>query len=73
MLKPIPDLSEDDALKDIINAINYLDEISKKYKLKLNMHLNPTYAAKETALEDAFKDGSFVPPLLETVSSHGKT
>lgn len=67
MLKPIPGLSEDDAMKDIIKAIKYLDSISKKNNLPINMHLNPTYAATGTPLEDAFKEGTFVPPLLESV------
>ncbi len=67
MLKPVPDLSEEDAIADIVNSINYLDRISKEFNLELNMHLNPTYAAKETPLETAFFEGSFVPPKLESV------
>lgn len=67
MLKPIPGLSEEDAMKDIEQAIQYLDGIAKKNKLRINMHLNPTYAAFGTPLEDAFKTGDFVPPQLESV------
>lgn len=67
MLKPVPYMSEEKALEDIYNAIDYIDSISNKYGLKINMHLNPTYAAKGTVLETAFKEGSFVPPKMETV------
>ena len=71
MLKPIPGLSEEDAVADIVQAIEYLDRISKKLstarqKFEINMHLNPTYAAKGTPLEKAFYDGTFVPPKLES-------
>ena len=72
MLKPVPGLSEEDAIADIVNAIRYLDALSRrlstaKRKFEINMHLNPTYAARETPLEKAFHDGSFVPPQLESV------
>ena len=67
MLKPVPDLSEEDAVSDITDAIAYLDRFSRETSLELNMHLNPTYAAKGTPLEQAFYDGTFVPPKLESV------
>ena len=67
MLKPIPNLSEEDAIADIADAIKYLDNISRDLRLEINMHLNPTYAAKGTPLEKAFYNGTFVPPRLESV------
>ncbi|MBN2443077.1 MAG: hypothetical protein JXJ04_17085 [Spirochaetales bacterium] len=67
MLKPVPGLSEDDAIADIAAGIRYLDSISAKYNLDINMHLNPTYAAIGTPLADAFHNGTFVPPTLQSV------
>ncbi len=72
MLKPIPGLSEQDAIDDIVDAIKYLDSISKKLstarrRFEVNMHLNPTYAARGTPLEQAFHAGDFIPPTLESV------
>ncbi len=67
MLKPIPDLTEEDAISDIMNAIDYLSSISAKYDIEINMHLNPTYAAVGTPLETAFKEGRFEPPYLKSV------
>lgn len=67
MMKPVPSMTEEEGLKDIVNAINYLDQISSKYDTEINMHLNPTYVAKGTPLEDSFRRGEFQPPQLESV------
>ncbi len=67
MLKPVPGISEDDAVEDIKKGIDYLDALARGKGIEINMHLNPTYAAKGTPLADAFADGSFVPPKLESV------
>jgi len=67
MLKPVPGISESDAIEDIKKGIDYLDALARKKGIEINMHLNPTYAAKGTPLADAFVDGSFVPPKLESV------
>lgn len=68
MQKPIPDFSDSDALKDIKNAIDYLGIMAEKYGLAINMHLNPTYAAYGTPLEECYHNGSFVPPTLVDVA-----
>ncbi|MBN1798689.1 MAG: hypothetical protein JW822_08930 [Spirochaetales bacterium] len=67
MLKPVPGISEQDAVLDVVNGINYLDDLARTYKLDINMHLNPTYAAYGTPLEAAFKKGEYAPPTLESV------
>ncbi|MFC1743260.1 hypothetical protein ACFL35_04645 [Candidatus Riflebacteria bacterium] len=67
MLKPIPGLSEEEGIEDIKNAIDYLDKLATKLKLKINMHLNPTYVAMGTVLEKEFSLGNYKPPLLESV------
>ncbi|MBN2531676.1 MAG: hypothetical protein JXB88_02225 [Spirochaetales bacterium] len=67
MLKPVPGLSEEDAIDDIKEGIHYLDSIAEKYNIKINMHLNPTFAANGTPLAEAFKAGTFTPPLLTSV------
>lgn len=67
MLKPVPGLSEDEAVHDIQDGIDYLDDMSRKYKIEINMHLNPTYVASGTILETEFHKGNFEPPLLESV------
>ncbi|CAK8723300.1 Elp3/MiaA/NifB-like radical SAM core domain-containing protein [Candidatus Electrothrix aarhusensis] len=64
MLKPVPGMSNSEAVKDIQQAIDYLDTISSKYNLAINMHLNPTYAARGTLLGKAFLQGKYTPPSL---------
>jgi archaeosine synthase beta-subunit len=67
MLKPVPGLSEEEAIADVVKGINYLDQIAVKYNIQINMHLNPTYVSTGTVLETEFKKGTFVPPKLESV------
>lgn len=67
MLKPVPGMSEEEAITDVKNGINYLDQIAQKYNLDINMHLNPTYVARGTALEEKFHKGEYTPPLLESL------
>lgn len=74
MQKPVPGMTDEEAVKDIQAAIDYLAAIGKKYDLSINMHLNPTYAATGTPLADSFGRGEFVPPKLADVAraaAHG--
>ncbi|MBN1699716.1 MAG: hypothetical protein JW881_19535 [Spirochaetales bacterium] len=67
MLKPVPGLSESDAVTDIVDGLHYLDNISKNLGLEINMHLNPTFVARGTPLEKAFREGKYSPPLMESL------
>ena len=67
MQKPVPGMTDDEAVTDIKNAIDYLSEISGRFDVPINMHLNPTYVATGTALENAFRKGEFEPPYLRDV------
>jgi radical SAM enzyme (TIGR01210 family) len=68
MQKPVPDMSDAEAVADIKNAIDYLGRIANKYAILINMHLNPTYVAAGTAMETAFWEGRYTPPFLEDVA-----
>jgi radical SAM enzyme (TIGR01210 family) len=68
MLKPVPEMSDAAAVEDIQQAIDYLDTISTKYGITLNMHLNPTYAAYGTRLGKAFVQGEYLPPTLHDLA-----
>ncbi|MBW1871920.1 MAG: hypothetical protein JRJ19_07635 [Deltaproteobacteria bacterium] len=75
MQKPVPGLSDDAAVDDIKNAIDYLSQISEKFKVKINMHLNPTFVARGTTLEEAFLKNEYTPPRLVDVARaarHGR-
>ena len=68
MQKPVPGITDEQAVADIQKAIDYLSQVSNDLGTKINMHLNPTYVATGTALETAFKSGEFDPPKLEDVA-----
>jgi len=68
MQKPVPGISDEGAIKDIQSGISYLTDLSLKYNICINMHLNPTYVAAGTMLETHFHQGEYVPPRLMDVA-----
>lgn len=68
MQKPVPGMTDEQAVADIQHAIEYLGQISRDYAVAINMHLNPTYVATGTPLEAAFISGTFAPPKLKDVA-----
>jgi radical SAM enzyme (TIGR01210 family) len=64
MLKPVPGMSNKDAVLDIRRAIRYLANVSQRKHAKINLHLNPTFAAKGTLLEEELHKGRYEPPHL---------
>ena len=68
MLKPVPQITEEEGIEDIKKGVDYLHNIACRYGLDINMHLNPTYVAKGTPLEEAFREGKYTPPELESVT-----
>ncbi len=68
MQKPVPGMTDAEAITDIQNAIDYLSEMAAHHGIGINVHLNPTYVATGTTLEEAFRKGEYVPPLLWDVA-----
>lgn len=68
MQKPVPGMTDAEAVADIKNAIDYLSKIATQYRIDINMHLNPTYVAAGTILEEKFREGKYTPPLLKDVA-----
>ena len=69
MQKPVPGMTDAEAIADIQNAIDYLGQMADHYDIDINMHLNPTFVATGTMLEEAFRKGEYAPPLLWDVAS----
>jgi radical SAM enzyme (TIGR01210 family) len=67
MQKPVPGMSDEEAVWDVRRGIDYLSGLAGRYDVKINMHLNPTYVASGTLLEKSFRDGSYTPPKLVDV------
>ncbi len=68
MQKPVPGISDGDAVTDIKSGIDYLSGLSRRYNIRFNMHLNPTYVASGTQLETRFRQGDYTPPTLTDVA-----
>ncbi|MBF0204340.1 MAG: hypothetical protein HQK67_08500 [Desulfamplus sp.] len=68
MQKPVPDMDDEAAVEDIKRGIDYLSGISRQYRVSVNIHLNPTYVATGTVIEEAFKRGDYTPPYLIDVA-----
>ncbi len=64
MQKCVPGMTDEAAVRDIQNAIDYLSSKAERHKLPINMHLNPTYAARGTKLAEALAAGTYAPPQL---------
>lgn len=68
MQKPVPGMSDAEAVQDIQRAIDYLTELVRRHRTRINLHLNPTYVAFGTALERSFHCGEYCPPRLADVA-----
>ncbi len=68
MQKPVPGMSDEEAVTDIQQAIDYLGRLADEFQIRINLHLNPTYVATGTPLAKAFDQGDYAPPLLRDVA-----
>ncbi|MCG6893425.1 MAG: hypothetical protein LJE65_07435 [Desulfobacteraceae bacterium] len=68
MQKPVPHMSDEAAVADIHQAIDYLAVMARRFGVTINLHLNPTYVARGTPLEEAFRSGDYSPPRLRDVA-----
>lgn len=68
MQKPVPGMTDEEAVRDIQDAMDYLDKLATRFNILINMHLNPTYVASNTALEQAFRAGQYQAPYLKDVA-----
>jgi radical SAM enzyme (TIGR01210 family) len=68
MHKPVPGMSDAEAIEDVRNGIEYLHQLGVTSGVRINLHLNPTYAARGTELERSFLRGEYAPPHLVDVA-----
>jgi radical SAM enzyme (TIGR01210 family) len=68
MQKPVPGMTDAEAIRDIQEAIDYLGQIARTHDLQINLHLNPTYVGAGTQLESALHRGEYSPPQLSDVA-----
>jgi radical SAM enzyme (TIGR01210 family) len=68
MQKPIPGMRDDEAVEDVRRGIEYLSGLARRHKVRINLHLNPTFVAAGTPLEESFRRGLYSPPRLLDVA-----
>lgn len=66
--KPHESMTDEEAVQDVKDMIDFMSGLVAKHAIRMNLHLNPTFAAKETKLETEFKAGRFTPPRLSDVA-----
>ena len=68
MQKPVPGMTDEQAVEDVRKGIEYLANIAGTSQVNISLHLNPTYVAYGTMLEEKFKAGQYTPPKLIDVA-----
>ena len=71
MQKPVPGMSDEEAVEDVRQALDYFGQVSRRCgngEVKINVHLNPTYVAHGTPVAAAFAEGKYEPPKLRDVA-----
>lgn len=68
MQKPVPGMSDEEAVADVRQAIDFFSRIAEQYRVTVNLHINPTYVAAGTQLAEAFERGQYAPPMLRDVA-----
>ena len=68
MQKPGPSMRAAAGGADVQASIQYLAELAASSGIHINVHLNPTYVAGGTRLEEAFVAGRWGPPTLVDVA-----
>jgi radical SAM enzyme (TIGR01210 family) len=69
MQKPVPGMTDAEAVEDVHRGIEYLGRMASQYNVSVNVHLNPTYVGAGTRLEEEFRQGRYVPCRLRDVAA----
>ena len=67
LIKPDASLSEEAAVAEAVRTLRHLRATGRRLKLEVEAHLNPTYVARGSALEKAFRSQRYRPPRLWSI------
>jgi hypothetical protein len=67
LLKPDPNMTEEDGIEEAQKTIEYLYQICKRSNTNLIIYLNPLYIAKGSALEKIMIGAGYKPPSIQSV------
>ncbi len=68
MQKPVPGMTDEEAIEDVRNAIDFMHRATEESGVRIDVHLNPTYAGGGTLLAEAFARGEYTPPRLVDIA-----
>ena len=69
MLKPYPNMNDDEAVTQAIDTAKHLMNYSEKFNLPMRIHLNPSYVAKGTIMEQWLGQGIYSPPSKKAINN----
>ena len=67
LLKPSSNYTNNDAIDDSINTIQYLQSLKDSFNLPILIRFNPTFVSKNTVLYKEFLNNKYYPPSLSDV------
>ena len=67
LIKPDASLSEAQAVTEAVRTLKHLRDTGRRLGLEVAAHLNPTYVARGSALEEEFRLKHYQPPRLWSV------
>lgn len=65
MFKPLPNMTNEEAIIDIKNTIDWADKMVRKYSIKISLTVSPTFIARGSKLKQDFRAGKYTPPKIE--------
>ncbi len=68
ILKPSYGMSDNAAIKEMIDSVEYVMKITNQVDVKVRIHMNVGYVARGTLMEQWAIDGKYAPPSQETIS-----
>lgn len=77
LFHPLPQMDLEQSVLDMKNAITFFSRLSDRTGVPITIHINPTYVARSSMLEQAFHSGDYIPPSLKDIrnvlKSYSKT
>lgn len=68
MLKPDPQMSEQEGIQEALKSADYLSELCRRSGTNLTIYVNPTFVAKGSALATAMESAGYQPPSIDSLN-----
>nr|VFK43761.1 MAG: radical SAM enzyme, TIGR01210 family [Candidatus Kentron sp. TC] len=67
MLKSAPSIEDTEAQEELLKGAAFVLELGEKHSVPTRTHMNVTYVARGTDMEQWFREGIYAPPSLECI------